>query len=84
MANDITLVGRCSRPEIDEYDSGARVARFNLSFRRGDRTDVVACEAWGEKLSRKAETIGQGDLIGVIGKVRSGNYIMISCLEPLG
>lgn len=82
-ASQHTVVGRIGRaPEIKFLDGGSSVTKTSLAVnrpgsRRGDQEaqpDWFTLEAWNDLAQRVADTISQGDLVEVTGRVKSHSY----------
>jgi single-strand DNA-binding protein len=82
-ASQHTFVGRIGRaPEIKFLDGGSSVAKTSLAVnrpgsRRGDheaQPDWFTIEAWNNLAQQLADTISQGDLVEVTGRVKSNRY----------
>lgn len=76
--NQVTLTGRLTKdPEVRYNQNQEPIARFTLAVDRPGRdagADFIGCTAFG----KTAEVVGQyckkGRLIGVAGRIRTGNY----------
>jgi single-strand DNA-binding protein len=76
-ASQHTFVGRIGRaPEIKFLDGGSSVAKTSLAVNRPGEAqpDWFTIEVWSDLAQQVADTISQGDLVEVTGRVKSSRY----------
>ena len=79
--NRVELMGRMVRdPEITDRGGMDRMAKFSLAVRRprqsqdGTSVDFIPCVAFGRPALNAEKYLKQGMIVGVTGKIRTGNY----------
>lgn len=81
MLNQIVLVGRLNdNPTIQELEGGTKVSYIKLCVQRTYKneegiyeTDFIPCTLWNGLAENTAEYCRKGDLVGVKGRLESGN-----------
>ena len=79
MLNQIILVGRLTRDiSVHKTDKGSKVATISLAIPRSFKnmdgnydTDFIDCVAFDGVAENTSEYCGQGDIVGVKGRVQS-------------
>lgn len=82
MINRVVLVGRITKdPELKMTQSNIAVVRFTLAVNRqftdqsGERqADFITCVAWRKQAETLAKFINKGALLGVEGRIQTGQY----------
>lgn len=82
MLNQVVVVGRLvSDPTVKENENGAKVSNITLAVPRSYKnengeydTDFVDCTLWGGICENACEYCHKGDLLGVKGRIQTGNY----------
>ncbi|MDL2292268.1 single-stranded DNA-binding protein [Acholeplasma sp. OttesenSCG-928-E16] len=82
MMNRAVLVGRITKdPEVKMTQSNIAVCRFTLAVNRqfsdanGERqADFITCVAWRKQAELLGQFIKKGALIGVEGRIQTGQY----------
>ena len=72
--NEVALVGRVTTPAADrELPSGDMISTWRISIDRdpGPGNDVVTCTAWTTRLRRSAAAWQKGDVVEIVGALRS-------------
>ena len=72
--NEVALVGRITTPASDrELPSGDTITSWRISIDRdgGSGHDVVTCTAWTARLRKSATAWGKGDVVEIVGALRS-------------
>lgn len=81
--NNVALIGRiCNDLNLEEYGKGKNtgcVLRFTLAVPRvtnkeEKNTDFITCVAFNKTAELIDEYYEKGDLLGIEGKIRTGNY----------
>ena len=79
--NTVNLVGRLTKdPELKYTSTGIATARFTIAVNRIFKTegqpdaDFINCIAWRKQAEKLANFQKKGNLIGVIGRIQTGNY----------
>ena len=79
--NKVVLTGRLvSKPQLKQAKTGSFVADFSLAVDRygqgGEKhTDFILCNTWGKIADNLCKYKDKGDMIGVIGTIRTEKYI---------
>lgn len=81
MLNQTILVGRLTGdPQVKELEGDKKVAYINLAVNRAYKneegiyeTDFIPCTLWNAIAEHTAEYCKKGDLVGVKGRLESGN-----------
>lgn len=82
MLNQIVLVGRLVKsPELKETENGHKVSNITLAVPRSYKnqdgeyeSDFINCKLWTGIAENTAEYCKKGDLIGLKGRIETGNY----------
>ena len=72
--NEVALVGRITSPAAErELPSGDAISSWRISIDRdsGEGHDVVTCTAWTARLRKSAAAWQKGDVVEVVGALRS-------------
>ena len=79
--NSVNLVGRLTKdPELRYTPSGIATVRFTIAVNRQFKTegqsdtDFINCVAWRKTAENLANFQKKGNLIGVDGRIQTGNY----------
>ena len=79
--NTVNLVGRLTKdPELRYTTSGIATVRFTIAVNRQFKTegqsdtDFINCVAWRKTAENLANFQKKGNLIGVDGRIQTGNY----------
>lgn len=81
--NNVALIGRiCNDLNLEEYGKGKNkgtVSRFTLAVprvtnKKEENTDFITCVAFNKTADLINEYYLKGDMIGIEGKIRTGNY----------
>ena len=79
--NTVNLVGRLTKdPELRYTPSGIATVRFTIAVNRQFKTegqsdtDFINCVAWRKTAENLANFQKKGNLIGVDGRIQTGNY----------
>ena len=85
MINQVVLVGRLVKdPEIryTRGDNAKAMLRYTLAVNRPFRNsegvyeaDFISCVAWDKNAEYIANNFHKGSMMGVIGNIRTGNYM---------
>ncbi len=78
--NQVALIGRLTKdPELQKTEGGTSYTRFNIAIdRRGPEgekeADFPRIVAWGKQAENCVEYLGKGRLVGVTGRLATGQY----------
>ena len=76
--NTVNLVGRLTKdPELKYSASGVATVRFTIAVNdqyKKDEADFISCVAFRKTAENLANYQKKGSLIGVIGRIKTGNY----------
>lgn len=79
--NKVLLTGRITKDlELRKTQSGTSVIRFTLAVNRRFKqegqpdADFISCTAWGKTADTMGQYLHKGSLIGVEGRITTGNY----------
>lgn len=76
MINQVTLVGRITKqPELKYTASNTAFMKFSLAVQRDkEHTDFIPCTAWRKTAELLGQYVNKGDMIGVVGSIRTSSY----------
>lgn len=76
MINQVTLVGRITKqPELKYTASNIAFVKFSLAVQRDkERTDFIPCTAWNKTAELIGQYVNKGDLLGIVGSIRTSSY----------
>ena len=78
--NSVSLIGRLTRDPDVRYKEDMAIARFSLAVARPKMngkeatSDFPSCIAFGKTAEMIEKYLGKGRLIGVTGRLQTGNY----------
>lgn len=85
MINQVVLVGRLVKDPEVRYTTGENakaMLRYTLAVGRPYRnpegvyeSDFISCVAWDKNAEYIANNFHKGNMMGVIGNIRTGNYV---------
>ena len=78
--NSVSIVGRLTRDPDVRYKDDMAIARFSIAVARPAQrgreatSDFPSCIAFGKTAEMIEKYIGKGRLVGVTGRIQTGNY----------
>ena len=73
--NQVNLIGRITKDlELKYTNNQTAKVSFSLAINGKDRTDYPRIIVWGKQAENLEKYCGKGSLVGITGRIQTGNY----------